>query len=275
MVGETPDLSGVREKLARADDHIQEVKRRITPFAQAASDSIVRENDVKASKVSYRLPHDLPEPDPAWGPVIGDALFNMRSALDHLAWQLVILDGGQPCEHTYFPIHESRTHKSGKPRVLTIQPQIKSPLILEALDLVQPYQTVERQQSLWSDAFYLVNTLGNFDKHRLLLTAVHGIDFSNNRPSWAGDEVTAWWFNTEPLKGGDEVAWFELGGPFGAPEDLDAHVSLEISLGHGPRFEWAGDTAVGTFLSGLLWNIGWAITFRFSPLFGGPEALMA
>jgi hypothetical protein len=37
--------------------------------------------------------HGLPPMDPQWSLLVGDVVHNLRSALDHLAWQLVILDG--------------------------------------------------------------------------------------------------------------------------------------------------------------------------------------
>ena len=44
---------------------------------------------------------------------MGDALFNMRSCLDHLAWRLVELDGGEPCHQRQFPIRDSPLNKEG------------------------------------------------------------------------------------------------------------------------------------------------------------------
>lgn len=39
--------------------------------------------------------------------IIGDVLYDLRSALDHLAWQLVIANGGTPNRDTAFPIYSS------------------------------------------------------------------------------------------------------------------------------------------------------------------------
>ena len=44
-----------------------------------------------------------------WGVLIGEILHNLRSALDHLIWQLVILETGAPptTTKTAFPIFET------------------------------------------------------------------------------------------------------------------------------------------------------------------------
>src|SRR5439155_21053237 len=44
------------------------------------------------------------EPDPRWGLIAGDFVHNIRSALDYLAWQLVILNGKRPNSAVQFPI---------------------------------------------------------------------------------------------------------------------------------------------------------------------------
>jgi hypothetical protein len=40
--------------------------------------------------------------------IIGDALHNLRSALDHLYYQVVLACGGKPTKWTIFPIRDTR-----------------------------------------------------------------------------------------------------------------------------------------------------------------------
>jgi len=42
------------------------------------------------------------------GVLLGDWAHNLRSALDHLMWQLVILYGGTPNRRTQFPIFQRK-----------------------------------------------------------------------------------------------------------------------------------------------------------------------
>jgi hypothetical protein len=49
------------------------------------------------------------EPDPELSGIVGDALHNLRSALDHIAYQLVMIGTGQtPSRRVYFPIWDSQ-----------------------------------------------------------------------------------------------------------------------------------------------------------------------
>jgi hypothetical protein len=51
----------------------------------------------------FRLRFFQETPD-EWGLLVGDLAHNARSALDHLAWQVVLHGGGSPDERTGFPI---------------------------------------------------------------------------------------------------------------------------------------------------------------------------
>ncbi len=88
--------------------------------------------------VTYRMTN-VGEFTPYFSVVVGDVIHNLRSALDHLAWQLVILDGGQPNDSTQFPIYESATNAGGNPRNVTIQPGIRDQRIIDALIAAQPF----------------------------------------------------------------------------------------------------------------------------------------
>ncbi|HLW52531.1 MAG TPA: hypothetical protein VKW06_06780 [Candidatus Angelobacter sp.] len=112
--------------------------------------------------------------------ILGDAIHNLRSALDHLAWQLVELGGGKPDKNTYFPICE-RPHQyasmMGNREIQKIPKDARD--ILEA---IQPYNTMD--MTLW-----LLHQLDISDKHRLLLTVVTsmdkwGVDFALGQTLW-------------------------------------------------------------------------------------------
>ncbi len=247
-----PDLGGVRIKLARAHRHIQDLKRILDPVTEALNshDNIYGEVDGgDPTKLVYRVQR-MTSIDPPWGAVVGDALHNMRSTLDHLAWQLVIFDGGGPCEHTRFPIYDFRTNSKGNPRQVTIQPQIGRQDILDALDAVQPYQSPAPSETQLS----VISTLNNHVKHRLLLTMVGVLNFDDNPPSWGLPHgvPSPWWrFNLAPLTDGDPVAWFDFQWT-PAPPDFEPHVSLAIRLNEGLQGHWLRIQPVVAMLEGVL-----------------------
>ncbi|MGA2624481.1 MAG: hypothetical protein ABSF91_11550 [Bacteroidota bacterium] len=101
-------LEGARLKLVRAKRHIEELHNVIQTFIDSKPYRIVkRENPAGDLVYCVEIVQQLP---PELGAIIGDAIHNIRSALDLLAWQLVTAGGGQPNNHTFFPI--SRTQAS-------------------------------------------------------------------------------------------------------------------------------------------------------------------
>jgi hypothetical protein len=263
-----PNLDGVRIKLRRAYLHIQDLKKTLDPIMETANrpGNIIAEQGEDPSKPIYRVQR-VPAIDPLCSAMVGDALFNMRSAFDHLAWQLVLLDGGTPCEYTKFPIYDSRTNQKGNPRNVTIQPQIQSPEILAALDSVQPYQQVKPQEdNLWG-----VNHLNNVDKHRLLLTMVTALNpgeiWWGLPPGVPSPEVR---FKLKPLADGEVVAQFDFKGT-PAPASLDPRISLAVTLTEGPH-QFQIDP-VDQMLEGVLHDLTYSIiNWHFvRPLFGGRE----
>ena len=102
--------------------------------------------------------------------VAGDFVHNLRSALDYLAWQLVLLDDGRPTTETTFPIRAVRP--SGRqPNPGLIKPEIRRKDILALLDGVQPYAGANGDRSrvdAESTALYVLNDLDRIDKHRHL-----------------------------------------------------------------------------------------------------------
>lgn len=69
-------------KLARAAEHIKEIKERVATYAASEPHKIIVESAHKGTMRVTFPPHDVAIP-------IGEALYQMRSALDHLAFGLV------------------------------------------------------------------------------------------------------------------------------------------------------------------------------------------
>jgi hypothetical protein len=75
-------LIGCRWKLQQAWRHLQAIDADIAAFLERGED----------------------EPPIYLGVVVGDFLHNLRCTLDHLVWQLVLLNGAEPSYRNYFPI---------------------------------------------------------------------------------------------------------------------------------------------------------------------------
>src|SRR5215210_7263147 len=98
---------GVKLKLARAYQHLEELRGEIEAFFQSPPFSLALYKDEPGLNYVLRgyLTHWLPEMVPL---IIGDCLQNMRVALDHLAWALAEIDGKEAPGNTAFPIYIDR-----------------------------------------------------------------------------------------------------------------------------------------------------------------------
>jgi hypothetical protein len=153
------DLDDIRVKIARAGEHLHELGRRLDDFAKSKPYSIVVETDPQTGDQLFKIDRE-PERPPDL-PVIGDVLYNLRSALDHLAWQLVIKAGGSPNSRTAFPIFNDSAKFHG-PRAQAKMAGMNSAMQV-AIQNHQPCfgRNANRNQALWSLEEY-----GNIDKHR-------------------------------------------------------------------------------------------------------------
>jgi hypothetical protein len=84
-------LDGVKIKMARSREHIDSLRAETTQFIQDHPIRYRRERDDVPVK-GWAFYVDWAAVPGRFGAIIGDALTNMRAALDHLAWQL----GGVP-----------------------------------------------------------------------------------------------------------------------------------------------------------------------------------
>jgi hypothetical protein len=161
-------LDGVEIKMARSMEHITLLREETTRF-------------IANHGAQYRKVRDG-EPPPGWsfyvawepvpgrfGAMIGDALTNMRAALDHLASQLFIATKQAPTDAWInFPIASD----PAKPlKSLQRVPAAAAPIIVS----VQPYQNLAKGQPAEIHPLHVLKLLVNRDKHEALtLTEMFG-----------------------------------------------------------------------------------------------------
>ncbi|MGA7931936.1 MAG: hypothetical protein WCA20_38800, partial [Candidatus Sulfotelmatobacter sp.] len=103
-----------------------------------------------------------PVPDPI-ALITGDAIQNMMSALDHLAYQLVCAstnDNPPNPNWIYFPIQDDATKYEAK-KLGKIQGAQQA--VIDAIDAIKPYKG-------GNDLLWTLYRLNNVEKHRLLFT---------------------------------------------------------------------------------------------------------
>jgi hypothetical protein len=229
-VPEAPALEGVREKLSRARDHFETLNKACGVAIEESTGKpfVKREGDWEVVCIEVGTFPLKP------GIISGDLVHNLRSALDHLVWQLVKVSEGQPGSWTAFPAYgkeddfirnvKERSKKRGPGPLDGIE---KDGPIWALIEHCQPYKNTKLPPWMpdppdprkWKARLSLLGILGalsNVDKHR----TIHGFSVypSSNRPinkslSWNPEAVLiqqkgreSW----EPMEGEAELARFRF-----------------------------------------------------------------
>jgi hypothetical protein len=261
------DLSGVDRKIEWAKRHLADLKKSIDDTLKAHPCRFVGQMNPKTGEYVLGV-QGLPAMDPAWSLSVGDIVHNLRSALDHLAWQLVILDGGTPDENTQFPIRDSPFNKRGQWVRPQLRPEVKSPHILDALEEVQPYFGPYGEPAVYAESqLWRVHRLDIIDKHRLLLVVRAALNVGHMWwGSWGDDPPPSVWLNTSPLQDGDDVARFDFRGHEPPPE-FDPHPGISITLNEAAVLDLAYMPVTGVLESFAWWIEWYVVGMRFRHLF--------
>ncbi len=196
MNAPTPESSYLR--LDRAKEHIDFIHNEVGAFLdghpyELAEHETRNPNPGPAGGMVGHSVYSLKvhrEPPPSWGTIVGEALHDIRSALDHLAWQLGRLVNDPPPNRTAFPIFDSCAKymaetEQGRPKRGSGLEQVSglAPQDQAAIERLQPYN---RPKTLVPDPLLELYRLSNFDKHRavhpaFIVTGSPRIDIQGSR----------------------------------------------------------------------------------------------
>lgn len=195
---------GAYLKVIRAEEHLAAVKAEIATFKELKPYVPVGqvESDPPGYLVRLYEAHTLPVRPRLSA---GDCIHNLRSALDHLAWQLVKAAGNEPRTdrpRTQFPIFNDPL-PDGKPVTIHGGISVQAAAILNSL---QPYV---RGDAARSHPLSVINNLDNIDKHQRLnftiSTAASTACFVQEADS---DAMLGGQMQSGPFFSGDPIAWF-------------------------------------------------------------------
>lgn len=192
-MGMTPSerLALVQVKVKRAKQNLVDLEKILDPFRDL-HDTFVRTNlNPKTRQWERNVPREgVPLLDIDALGIAGDVIHNLRAALDHLAYQLVVSGTGNEFpENTGFPIADSlEGYKAEKKRREIHRMSLNA---VKVIDSLQPYKDGV------GDALWRIHKLDTIDKHRLLITVsgmslLYGDDFGKvlvletSRPDFIG-----------------------------------------------------------------------------------------
>lgn len=154
-------LDGVQAKIDRAKEHFEELKTVVEDFKAATTQRVVFSFDAASGK--YVGDVKIPEHPPLkWPVVVGDVAHNLRSSLDHLAYQLEILAGRKPDRKTAFPVfwEPAKFDKAVKGGLERRFPK-------QAWAVIDSMQPCVRRDRYYRHPLYRLHFLNIRDKHHL------------------------------------------------------------------------------------------------------------
>jgi hypothetical protein len=156
-------LDGVQRKLEWADKHIVDLGHELAAFRAAKAKAVIRENDPNRPGYSRWILTDASIPDPITL-ILGDAIHNLRSALDHFANAIVRDNGKQPSFTTDFPIWRSPKFDR-KEYEATVDTKVGR----AAKPVVQEFKGLEPHEGGKNELLWALDKLDVVDKHRFLV----------------------------------------------------------------------------------------------------------
>jgi hypothetical protein len=160
LQGTSSLFTGPRLKIERAKHHINDLQSRVHEFETGnVHDVIIKPNadrghDVLETRIVQAVPTEF-------ALVIGDALHNLKAALDLVVNEVVITRLGSSDDYTRFPVREDRKKLEAAVNGSQVA-QASKAVASFIVDRVKPYYA-------GNDTIWALHRLNILDKHRLLL----------------------------------------------------------------------------------------------------------
>lgn len=159
-------LESVRQKIVRSAEHLHSLEAEAMRYFSANPGEVVTEEEPHSHRIVLKFREKIPVPV-AIPLIIGDALQNLRSALDYLVWELVLAANNKPGDKHQFPICDS---------IEAFEDQLRrhrldgvAPEAVAEIKGLQPYHCGQDKEKA---PIRVLETLTNINKHRRILLAV-------------------------------------------------------------------------------------------------------
>jgi hypothetical protein len=220
-------LDDCQTKLARADELYTSLIKEVDEWHEHGYGRI--ETEYRSRRAEYVYIARI-------GAIIGDCIHNLRSSLDTLMWQLVLLRGGKPSRRTQFPIFERRAaYRARAPAMISGVSRSDR----GTLERLQPFYRSRGRLPPGGHPLAILARLSNTDKHRVIHAAATRLGLHGDVPrddhqrvikgipnKDAGEILKETWRRAIELDDGDEIVRFRL-----APIGPNPTVTMNYQLG--------------------------------------------
>ena len=160
-------LTSAQRKLKRGVEHVDRLRGEVKAYEEAGAYVFSDERTLRsAHEAEYRCFATQEQAMPGHWPLLaGEAIQNLRSALDHLVYEK---SGGR--RNTQFPIFTERSNFEDKApgRLKGVPDDVKA-----MIEEVQPFRAIPDAAA--QDPLAQLSSLSNLDKHRVLATIVSAV----------------------------------------------------------------------------------------------------
>lgn len=219
-------LEGPRRKIQRAKEHIDEFERIVEWYKARKPVGITRYVDEEQGVHRYEMVGLFPPP-PELGLRAGEALYQLRSALDHIVYSFGEIAGidARDARRTEFPIHDDRkvfleldqkgkpSRRSGLYRIGMLPQRVQ--------DRIESFQPYHRGSARHADPLWVLKVLRDLDTHRSVQPIFAGVRY----PLEFGPGAK---FKSGDLHDGDVFA--EIPSDMNPEEKFEPHISALLTF---------------------------------------------
>lgn len=229
------DLNGVRTKLERARWHAQEFDSAAQAIVNSQPFELVSslESD-DWCHIRWKQNGDAPDMTPL-ALIFSDMLYNLRAALDYVAWQLVLVNGGTPGRHTNFPcVSDLAKWDEIARRSLK---DIDQRWISEIAKL-QPFDP-RHIGAPEHHPLAILDVANNLCKHRVLPASLMSAAYANHKIDGITPGVKMdYFFNDVPVADGVDHFRFTFDRPTNILLTVDSYPRYRIKFADVPGNDW-------------------------------------
>lgn len=232
----TLDLTSVRAKMARSQEHTQTLKNEIIAWQERKPYSLIKERNSDFTRHSLLVYINEPPPFQRWSLIAADALSNLASALDHLVYAIACHEAhpngisDKVAGKLAFPITDNPSkwkEAIDRGRLEGISDPVQTEILK-----VQPYN---RPHEILPPLLSIVRELNNFNKHRLL-SLVYSATSAGNFGFQGPDEANWTQFIRHgEIKDGTEIFAHIADRPAPNMEWDQTILDLVVAIRHGKR----------------------------------------
>jgi hypothetical protein len=222
ILGPVLRFDGARLKIKRAEHHIDELERQFELFVERKPYSLTIGNHPKTDQPSVRV--KFKEAVPSWlSLIVGDAVHNLRTSLDHMVWELIGHDGGEQNRHLKFPAGDNRVSFESSCQGIRTPSQ-------SVIDVLKAFEVFPGGKG---ESLYALNLLDNADKHTVITPVIRSARISK-LTIFNADGTTYATLADNEIGGGTSEYMLLANAPRGGyiEIDNDTKVTPNISFGY-------------------------------------------